>query len=247
MNARLVFTHAALLFRAIFRTPAFAVPAIVFPAMFYTIFALQFAKSSPAMADQVLGSYVAFGIMGVALFQFGVAISAERGRPWERYLRSLPVTAQTRFAARVIVATMFALMAGGLVALIGGLFTPVTFSVAQWLLLALYALAGAIPFVLIGLAIAYLIPPAGALPITNIVFMLGAFAGGMFIPPQFLPQFAQRISEMLPTRAYGELLWGVGLPGHNAAHWFTLLCVYAIVFAIVAVIAYRRDERVRYA
>ncbi len=247
MNPRLVLTHAALLFRAIFRTPAFAVPAVVFPAMFYTIFALQFARGSPAMADQVLGSYVAFGIMGVALFQFGVAISAERGRPWERYLRSLPVNAQTRFAARVIVATAFALMAGGLVAVIGALFTPVTFTAAQWLLLALYALAGAIPFVLIGLAIAYLVPPAGALPITNILFLLGAFAGGLFLPPQFLPAFAQRISAYLPMRAYGELLWGIGLPGHGFARWVVVLAVYAIAFGIIGVVAYRRDERVRYA
>ena len=247
MNIRLIMVHAALLFRSIARTPAFAVPVVIFPAMFYLIFALQFARSNAAVADQILGSYVAFAVMGVALFQFGVAVAAERGRPWERYLRSLPVRAEERFVARIVVATVFAAAAGFLVALLGALLTPVTFTFAQWLELALYAIAGAVPFVMMGVAIAYLVPASGALPITNIFYLLGAFAGGLWIPPQFLPKFAAVISPYMPTRAYGELLWGIALPGHDALRWLITLGVFSLAFSILAIVGYRRDERSRYA
>ena len=247
MNARLVAVHTSLLLRALLRTPAFAIPVIVFPAMFYVIFALQFAKQSAAVAGQMLASYVAFGVIGVALFQFGVGIANERGRPWERYLRTLPISVETRFAARVLVALFFAIVSGGLVAILGAFLTPVDFTPAQWLLLACYTLTGAVPFVLLGVAIAYVVPAAGAIPITNIVYLLCAFAGGLWIPPQFLPKFAAVISPFLPTRAYGELLWSVGERGHEPVRWLIALACFALAFAVIAVIAYRRDEKSRYA
>lgn len=233
--------------RAIARTPAFVIPAVVFPAMFYGIFALQFAKGNATIADQMLGSYVAFAVIGVALFQFGVAIANERGRPWERYLRSMPVSVETRFVARILVAGLFAAASGGLVALLGALLTPVSFGPQQWIALALYALGGAVPFVMIGIAIAYVVPAAGALPVTNIVYMLGAFGGGLWIPPQYLPGFAAAVSPYLPTRAYGELLWSVGTPGHDPMHAIWMLLAYTVAFSAIAIAAYRRDERVRYA
>jgi ABC-2 type transport system permease protein len=247
MNLRLVMSHASLVALAIARTPAFAVPTILFPAMFYTIFALQFARGNPGIADQMLASYVAFAVMGVAVFQFGVSIAAERGRPFERYLRSLPVRPEERFAARVLVAVGFAAVAGLFVALIGALFTPVTFTAVQWVQLAVYALAGAVPFVMMGLAIAYLVPAAGALPVTNIIYLLCAFAGGLWMPPQFLPNFAAVISSYLPTRAYGEVLWGIALPGHDVARWFIMLAIFAVAFSVLAIAGYRRDEKSRYA
>lgn len=71
--------------------------------------------------------------------------------------------------------------------------------------------------------------------------------GGLWIPPQFLPHFAAVISPYLPTRAYGELLWGVALPGHDPTRWLLALAAFALAFSIVAIRGYRRDERTRYA
>jgi ABC-2 type transport system permease protein len=239
--------HVALLFLDIVRTPAFVIPTVLFPAMFYTIFGVPYARASADAANQILASFICFAAVGVALFQFGVGIATERGRPWERYLRSLPVFVEVRFASRVIVAMTFALMAALLVAVIGKVFTPVSFDAAQWATLALYAIAGAVPFVMLGIAIAYLVPPRGALPVTNIVYLLASFAGGFWMPPQELPGFAAAISPYLPTRQYGELLWSVAAPGHNASQATLMLACFTLAFSVVAIIGYRRDERSRYA
>ncbi len=244
---RLVYAHACVLLRDIVRTPAFVVPAVLFPAMLYTIFGVPDARGSSDAANQTLASFVAFAVVGVALFQFGVGIASERGRPWERYLRTLPVPVEIRFIARIIVAVVIAAMASLLVAVIGRVLTPVSFDAVQWTTLAIFAIAGAVPFVMLGIAIAYIVPPRGALPVTNIIYLLCAFAGGFWIPPQALPWVAAMISPYLPTRQYGELLWSIGGPGHDATHAVFALALFSVAFSVVAVFGYRRDERTRYA
>jgi ABC-2 type transport system permease protein len=192
-------------------------------------------------------SYAAFSLVGVTLFQFGVGVANERGRPWERYLRTLPVSIGTRFCARIAVALVFGLAAAGLVALEARLLTPIDFTAMQWLTLAAYTLCGAAPFVLIGIAIAYWVAPRGALPVTNIVYLLCSFAGGFWMPPQYLPSFAAVVSPYLPTRQYGELLWSVAQSGHDARTAALALAGFGVAFAVIGAIGYRRDERARYA
>jgi len=246
MNAwRLTLAHTRLMLRDLLRSPAYVIPTIFFPSMFFLIFAVPYARRVDR-ADFVTLSYVAFAIIGVTLFQFGVGIAAERGRPWERYLRTLPVGAFVRFAARIACALAFGLCAAALVALTARLTTPMDFSPAQWLRLGLYAAAGAIPFVLFGIAIGYWASARAAVPIANVFYLLLSFAGGLWLPPQFLPGIAASISPYLPTRQFGELLWSI-LGAGDAARALPALAIYSLVFAVLAAIGYRRDERTRYA
>ena len=247
ISLRLLGVHTAAILRELTRTPAFLFPTIGFPAMFFALFGLPYARASAPAADYEVCSFAAFALVGVTLFQFGVGVAVERGRPWERYLRSLPVTVATRFTARIMVALIFGVCAAGLVALEARLLTPIDFTIAQWLLLAFYTLAGATPFVLLGIAIAYWVAPRGALPITNIFYLLLSYAGGFWMPPQYLPSIAGAVSPYLPTRQYGELLWSVAQSGHDAQRAALSLLAFAIVFAAFAVLGYRRDERARYA
>ena len=246
MRLSLLRAHVVAILRDLQRTPAYVIPTVVFPTMFFLIFALAYARSSGQAANFLVCSYVGFAMLGVTLFQFGVGVAAERGRPWERYLRTLPVTVGTRFVARIVVALVFGAVSAGLVAVTARLLTSVSLDLAQWATLACYAVIGAVPFVLIGLAIAYWVAPRGALPLTNVVYLLGLFVGGFWMPPQFLPPLAAAISPFTPTRQYGELLWSVVEP-HDALHASSVLAVYALAFAAVAILGYRRDERTRYA
>jgi ABC-2 type transport system permease protein len=246
MNVRLLGVHAVEMSREIVRLPAFVVPTVLFPAMFYAIFGLPYAKASSQIADGVMCSFVAFAIIGVTLFQFGVGIAVERGRPWERYLRTLPVSFDTRLGARVAVAVLFGLAAAGLVAIVARVFTPVDFSPLEWLELALFATIGAVPFVVIGIAIAYWVAPRAALPVTNVIYLLCSFAGGLWIPPQDLPHVVAMVSPYLPTRQYGNILWSIA-NGGDRAQGLIGLALYALTFSVIAAIGYRRDERARYA
>lgn len=245
MKLALLFAHARMIALVLLRSPGFIVPSIVFPAMFFALFALPYATTA-AIADVETLSFMIFAISGVCLYQFGVGVAAERGRPWERYLRTLPVPPGTRLAARIACAAPLGIAAAAVVAIVARLFAPVDLSAAQWLLAFGLAFGGAVPFVLIGITIGYWASARAAVPIATAFNLLLAYAGALWMPPEMLPHLVQAISPYLPTRAFGDLLWSIVGSG-NAARGLAVLAVYAILFALLASVGYRRDERKRYA
>ncbi len=135
-------------FLDLLRWPGYVVPTVLFPAMFFTLFDLPYARHDAETANHTTLAFIIFAIVGVTLYQFGVGIAQERGRPWERYLRTLPVSAGVRFGARIATAIIFGILTAAVVALVARIFTPIDLSVAQWLRVLVYALAGGVPFVL---------------------------------------------------------------------------------------------------
>ncbi|HEY1655133.1 MAG TPA: ABC transporter permease [Candidatus Tumulicola sp.] len=245
MNAlRLVRVHSGIALLDLMRSPAYVVPTIVFPAMFFALFDLQVARTRATIADYATLAFVAWAVAGVALYQFGVGIAAERGRPWERYLRTLPVSPGIRLASRTASALAFGILAAACVAAVARAFTPIDLTAGQWLQAFVYSLLGGIPFVLIGITIGYWASARAAVPIATACNLLLAYAGGLWMPPQYLPEIVQKVSPFLPTRQFADLLWSVGnaVPVHAAGG----LAAYAIAFGILAWIGYRRDEAVRY-
>ncbi len=239
-------SHARLQTLFLLRLPAYVVPTVTFPAMFYALFDLSYARAQAAIADETTLAFVAFAVIGVALYQFGVGIAQERGRPWERYLRTLPVSTASRFIARIASALAFAVLAAAFVAVVARVFTPIDLSAAAWLRVLLYTVLGAVPFVLIGITIGYWASAQAAVPIATAINLLLAYGGGLWIPPSYLPGLVAHISPYLPTRQFAELLWSVPR-GSDPAHAIAVLAAYAAVFFALASIGYRRDERRRYA
>ncbi len=227
------------------RMPGFVIPTIGFPALFYSLFDLNFARAHLNIAGVLMLGYVAFAIIGVTLFQFGVGIANERTTPWERYVRTLPAPVGVRFGGRIVVAAMFGLVAAGFVVLVASLATGVHYTISQWAAIGAAMLAGGAVFTIFGIAIGYWCTPKSAIPIANVFYLLLSFAGGLWIPPSELPQFARVISPFTPTRQFADLLWNA--PSGLSVHALTALAVFGAGFAIVAAIGYRRDEKQRYA
>ena len=246
MNAfRLTFVQARIVLLELIRTPGFLVPTVGFPALFFALFGAP-GSHRPAYADYETLSFMVFAVVGICFYQFGVGIAADRGRPWERYLRTLPTTPAERFTARVLVAIVLGVLAAVLVAIVSRVMTPIDLTAAQWIAAFGFALAGGVPFVLMGIALGYLVNARAAVPIATAGNLLLAYAGGLWIPPHYLPAPVQSISPYLPTREFAELLWSVVSRNSPASAAIGLLA-YAVAFGDVAAFAYRRDERVRYA
>jgi ABC-2 type transport system permease protein len=227
------------------RRPAFVVPTMGFPALFFTLFDLQYARAHPEAAASMMLSYIAFAIIGVTLFQFGIGVAVDRTLPWERYLRTLPAPVWLRFASRIAVAGLFALCSAAFVVFVATTATPVRFSLEQWLFIAACAAVGSIPFVLFGLAIGYWTSPKAAVPIANVFYLLLSFAGGLWLPPSMLPDFAKAISPFTPTRQFANLLWHA--PSGFSMSALAALTAFAVLFAVIAAAGYRRDRATRFA
>ena len=66
-------------FLRLWRSPSFSLPVLLFPPLFYLLFGEIFGGNrSPEAARYLLAGYSVFGIMGVALFGFGVTVAVDR-------------------------------------------------------------------------------------------------------------------------------------------------------------------------
>ena len=81
--ARTYVLEAKYEFLKLLRMPGYALPSIAFPAMFYLLFGVLFGSrgvGGMSMATYLIATYGAFGVIGAALFGFGVGVAIERGR-----------------------------------------------------------------------------------------------------------------------------------------------------------------------
>ena len=61
----------------LWRTPAFSLPVLLFPAMFYVLFGVRLSRGSRDAATFLLATYGVFGVMGVALLGFAALTDPE--------------------------------------------------------------------------------------------------------------------------------------------------------------------------
>jgi ABC-2 type transport system permease protein len=116
----------------------------------------------------------------------------------------------------------------------------------RWGGLALALVVGAVPFALLGIALGYWASPRGALPVANILYLVLAFAGGLWTTPAHLPSSVAAISPLVPTRQFGNVLWGATQGRLWRPRDWLLLLGWSAVFAALAAWGYRRDEGRRY-
>jgi ABC-2 type transport system permease protein len=240
---RLVWAHARAEVLELLRYPSFSVPSLLFPGLLYLFFGVPTEGRDESI---LMVSYATFGVLAVALFQFGVGIASERSSPWQVYVRTLPVSAGARFAARLLAAGAFALASAAVVVAVALALTSAQLGAGQWLRVAIALAYGTIPFGLLGLAIGYWLTPKGALPVANILFLGLAFLGGLWTGANHLPNAVETFSPALPTRQWGELVWAPALDRSWELWPFLALAAYAVAFGILAAWGYRRDEGLRY-
>jgi ABC-2 type transport system permease protein len=234
-------------FLKLVRVPIFAVTTIALPLMFYVIFGVTFAGEQArglGMITYMLVTYGAFGVIGAALFGFGVSVAMERGQGWMRLKRVAPMPPLAYFVAKVVmslaVATIIVLAMFALGALVGG----VRLEPGQAVVVGLALVAGAVPFSAMGLAFGYLVGPNSAPAVLNLVWLPMAFASGLWVPISQLPDVVQSLAVALPPYHFVQLVLGtIGAAegGSPVLHGAALLG-FTLVFLAVAAWGFRRDE-----
>ena len=241
----LVIEHFRAQMLTLIRTPAYSSLTVFTPSIIFIFVGLSIIDSRQT-ANFLLGSYSIFAALGVAFFQFGVGIANERESPWEQFAHVLPVSPVTRFAAAVLASIVFAAVAIAVLISVALLTTDAGMPPSAWARMLASVFLGAVPMALLGTAIGYSFTPKAALPAANILHLALAFAGGLFIPPESIPDFLDSISRVLPTRHIGELTWASVLGNPWPAESWLWLAGYTTVFGILANLGYRRDEGIRY-
>lgn len=220
-----------------FRMPEFALPTLLLPLAFYALFGIVLARPGSGTAGYLLATYGVFAAMGPALFGFGAGVGYEReqGVLALKQVSPLPAGAYlfAKLAATAVFATIVLFLLYALAAWAGGVALPR----GAWLALFAVHLACVLPFGLLGLGVGLTLQGSGAVAVSNLLFLVLAVLGGLWVPTFVFPDVMKAVATLLPSWHLAEIALAIvgradraDLPLHALAIGaFTLACgLYAI-------------------
>ena len=220
------------------REPAFCVPVIAFPAMFYLLFGVLLNRGSAGAAQYLLATYGVFGVIGAAMFGFGVTIATDRERGYLRLRRALPTPEGAPLLAKMAMAMLFAALISLLLAMLAAAFGGVRLAPAQWAGLFAVNVGGVLPFAAIGLYAGSLLGANSAPVVLNALYLPMAFLSGLWLPLSMLPDWLAGLAPVWPAFHLSQL--ALKVVGHDAG---TPAWQHVAVLALVAAAGYLLARR----
>jgi len=225
------------------RTPAFALPTLLFPLVFYVVFAIVVPGSWGNLhkPSYLLATYTAFGVIGPALFGFGVGLAIERQQGWLELKRVSPMPVSAYFVAKIAMSMMFAAIVVALLMAsaigLGGVRLPVS----TLALLFAVLIAGTLPFCALGLWIGTLAKGQGAVAVVNLVYLPMALMSGLWIPLFVFPAIVQKLAVLWPAYHLGRMALGIvgQQDGVDYALHGGVLAAMALLFLTLAALRLR--------
>ena len=226
---RQLLSHTKLQILTGLRDPAYFFSTILLPAGVFWFFGVPEAKSD-YIAVFLCCSFSAFSFFGVFFFQYSISTAQEKNSDWLFYLKTLPVKPHIVLIARFITSTLLGILSCLLIYIITITMTP-----SQMTILTLLKLIGTLtlfsfPFLLMGLFLGNIFSAKAMVPVANFFHLVLSFAGGLWKPPEILPETIQKISPLLPTYHYGMLVWPLANPKEMFVQWENIN--YMVLFSL---------------
>ena len=221
------------------REPAFCLPVIGFPVLFYLLFGVLLDKGEGKAAQYLLATYGAFGVIGAGLFGFGVSIAVDREKGLLRLKRALPVPPGALLLAKMVMAMSFAAIISLVLAVIAATVAGVALEPSQWIRLLVIDVLGVLPFCAIGLYVGSLVGGNAAPALLNMLYLPMAFLSGLWLPLTLLPGILSTIAPLWPAYHLGQLALKVVGFDMGQPVWVHVL-VLAGITVLFFVLAQRR-------
>jgi ABC-2 type transport system permease protein len=168
----------------LFRTPAFSVPILAMPVLFYIFFGvlLTGGHASGQFANLMFVGWTVYGVMGPGLFGFGILVAVERGQGLLTYKRALPMPPGSYLTAKLLMSYAFAVVVMAMLVALAVTLGHVTLKPVQLITVAAVMSLGVIPACALGLFIGAWAPASSAGAFANIIYLGMAFLSGLFFP-----------------------------------------------------------------
>lgn len=245
---RLFATESRYALLQVWRQPEFAIPTLLFPLAFYALFGLLLPTKAggAAPAQYLLATYGAFGVIGPALFGFGVGMAMEREMGWLSLKRASPMPMAAYFFSKVLSAMVFGaavvLALSALAAFAGG----VQMDAWRWPVLWALLVFGSAPFCALGLWIGSIVDAKASVAVVNLIYLPMSVFSGLWFPIGAFPEFLQKLALFLPAFHLGDLaLTVVGIGKANVVLSLSMLVGSTALFLGLALFAQRRQSRSR--
>lgn len=243
-SARIYLLETRAQFLSVWRRPAFVVPTLAFPLMFYLFFGVVMPSSgfSAAAPTYLLATYGVFAVLAPSLFGFGVGLATDRDSGALALKRTTPMPAAAYFFARVATAAIFGVILVACLFLIGAFGGGVALHRGQWFALAGVILVGVVPFSALGLMIGAWVKAQAAIAIVNVVFLPMALLSGLWFPITMFPEALQAFAGFFPAYHLSQLaLKTIALDlGFPALFHSAVLAGETAFFLAMAVRGFRR-------
>ncbi len=183
--------------KSVFRSIGFVIPAIAFPCAFYLFFGV--AMGNQQTGSYLLINYIIFGVMGPALFNFGVNVATERENGLLALKQLSPMPASQYLMAKCATALLFSTVIFALLSIIAVTMAGVTMTSAQWLMLYALALLATIPFCMLGLCMGLSFSAKAAPALVNLIYLPISMLSGLWLPIIMFPELLQWFAWLLPS------------------------------------------------
>lgn len=224
------------------RAPAFAVPFLLVPVALYAFFGALVtpgADADPRIPAYLFTGFSVFGVMGPALFGFGMSMALEREQGLLRLKRALPMPPMAYLFAKMAMAMLFSALIS--VSLIAAclLLSPLRLGFARNAAVLVTMVAGSLPFCAIGLFIGARVSGRTAPAVVNLVYLPLIYLSGLFIP---LPAAIRFVALFSPAFHLNQLALGHAGVG-SILSWTMHLAVLVGVTVLFAGLTARRMSR----
>jgi len=227
-------------FLRMLRAPSFGAIFLLLPVLLYLLFGVVIfggaLRNDPKAAIGVFTGFSVFGVMGPAMFGYGVTIAIEREQGLLRLKRALPMPPAAYLMAKMLMAVLFAALIMIAMCIAASTLGHVRMTPLQFLAMSLINVAGVLPFCAIGLFIGSIAKAAAAPGFTNLVYLPMMYLSGLFFP---LPKFLQTVAPIWPSyhlEALALTALGVGSTSSTLSH----LAVLVLVTVVFTALALRR-------
>jgi len=222
------------------RAPAFAMPFLVIPVALYVFFTslggdpAQAPKPELQMPLRMFTGFSIMGVMGPALFAFGMTLAMDRDLGLLRLKRALPMPPMAYMLGKMVMAALFS-VAVTLTMTIAAMVKGLDLLAAQFLAVAAIGVVGTLPFAAIGLFIGAKVSGRTAPAWVNLAYIPMTYLSGLFFPvpeairalalasPAFhLNQLALQaagVAAIMPATMHVAALLGVTVLFSGLAAW----------------------------
>jgi ABC-2 type transport system permease protein len=189
------------------RAPAFAMPFLIIPVALYVFFtSLARDQSQPPkpelqMPIRMFTGFSIMGVMGPALFAFGMTLAMDRDFGLLRLKRALPMPPMAYMLGKMVMAALFSVAVTSTMT-VAALVKGLDLSAAQFLAVAAIGVVGTLPFAAIGLFIGAKVSGRTAPAWVNLAYIPMTYLSGLFFP---VPEAIRALALVSPAFHLNQL------------------------------------------
>ncbi len=223
------------------REPAFLLPIMLFPAVFYLMFGIVLGGGREEVSRYMLASYSTFAVMAPGLFGFGISLALERGGGLLELKRAMPMPPAAYLLGKLLMAVIVAAAVGLLLVAMSLALARVSLTPGQVARLLLTDALGVVPFCALGLLVGTMIRGQAAPGLLQLVYLPMAFLSGLWFPLHVMPPLLRSLAPVWPSYHLNALsLAAVGLDQGPALPHVAVLAGFSAACLLLAARRLRR-------